>query len=132
MSDLKTIDEAAKDLRKPAGRWLRDWLHDHPPPAGEPAYYLQAGRDRLFSPQNIARIEARLWELTSCRSSSYRRVKAKARIGRSAGHTSESQWTEAQEATGVRLLPDNCARSSGGSSVVNFPKKHRHQIRQPS
>ena len=61
MTDFLTIAEAAERLRKPS-RWLRDWLRANPPPDGEPPYYLQAGRNRLFSPGDLVRIEGRLRE----------------------------------------------------------------------
>ena len=50
---LLTIDEAAARLRKPSGRWLWDWLRQHAQPVDEPPYFLQAGRDRLFSQRDL-------------------------------------------------------------------------------
>ena len=119
---LQTLAEAAAELRK-SGRWLRDWLCTHRPPTGQPAYYLQAGRDRLFSPSDLARIEARIREETPCRSGLSHHAKAKARTGRSVAPTSELQWTEAQALLGRPLRPGSSATSRQRIERGEYPER---------
>lgn len=67
---LFTLAETAAHLRhdnRGGEAWLRGWLRDHPPPAGELPYYLQAGGRRLFSAADIGRIEARMRALAQQR-----------------------------------------------------------------
>src|SRR5665213_3464975 len=98
---------------------LRGWLRSNPADERGYGFYMQAGRDRLFFPTDLDRIEARIRELTPCPSSSSRRVKAKARTGRYVARTSTSQLTEAQELIGRPLQIGSSNRSSGPSNVVS-------------
>jgi hypothetical protein len=54
-----TIVEAARELRK-GKRWLRDWLKAHPHDDAGTPFFAQAGRDKLFTPTDIDRIDQAL------------------------------------------------------------------------
>jgi hypothetical protein len=136
MGDLLTIEQAAERLTYPNLRRFREWLRAHPRGLDNLPLYTQRGRDKLFSEQDIARIRAVEIHLTAeampCRSSSSRPARARARTGRSAGHTSASMLIEAQELTGVSLQPSTFGTSRGGSSVVNIQSARRQRALQPS
>ena len=55
MNGLRTIDEAASELRK-TPRWLSEWLRAHPVDGAGIPYCRKAGRDRLFTEGDLARI----------------------------------------------------------------------------
>lgn len=61
---LLTMREVAEHFHG-SERWLRDWLRDHPPKPGETPYYIQSGRDRLFRPADVARIESHMRDLAA-------------------------------------------------------------------
>jgi excisionase family DNA binding protein len=113
-SALHTMDEAAKKLRV-SRRWLQDFIQDHP-------YYRMAGRKKLFSEEDITRLQGAL----PCPGSSSRPEKARRRIGTSAGSTSDSLWTRARE-----LLTNGRrgASSSYGESRPNVVSLPRSRIR---
>lgn len=112
-----TLKEAAANLRK-SERWLWDWLDKHPCDAFDRPYYRLAGRTKLFSADDLARI----YEAMPCPSSSARPVRAKRRTLKSEEHTSESQWNAVAELTGDRSLSSSCERSKPASkSTDNTP-----------
>lgn len=55
MSALLTIEEAAERLRK-TPRWLTSWLRTNPQDANGIPYCRQAGRTRLFTEDDFARL----------------------------------------------------------------------------
>src|SRR3954462_4710934 len=111
-----TIKEAALELRK-SERWLWGWLDKHPRDGNDQPYYRLAGRTKLIPPSALARI----FEALLCPSPSGRRVRAKARTGKSAAPTSESLWSEAQELLRSPLQNASSTSSSTPSNVVNIP-----------
>jgi hypothetical protein len=126
---LVTLAGAARRFRK-AARWLRDWLRDHPPPDGQPAYYLQAGNERLFSAADLARIEARMRQIAatkaaSCRSRSSNRAPAKRRITPDAANTSESMLTAALRLASGATPSRSFGDGNATSNVVPLPNRPR-------
>lgn len=110
-----TLQEAAAELRK-TSRWLAGWLRQHPADkAGEP-YFTPAGRDKLFHPNDISRIELALREELKCRSVSGRRAKARRPILKSEAPISESAWKSAAELTNDPSLATSYGRSKSASS----------------
>ena len=135
MSARMTVDEAAADLRK-TPRWLREWLRAHPADkSGEP-YYTPAGRDKLFHPSDIARIELALREEVKCRSASGRRVRVKPRITKSGDPTLASALKLAAELTNDPSLLNSSGRSKRASSSTDNTRRLKHlrliQGSQPS
>jgi hypothetical protein len=128
LMNLLTMTEAAERLRK-TPRWLTSWLRGNPQDANGIPYCRQAGRTRLFTETDVARI---VEALLPCRSSSSRPAKARRRTGRSAGHTSVSTWTEAEELTGVTLQPSSSETFKSASNVATFPTSRLRRERQPS
>jgi hypothetical protein len=117
-----TLVQAAAELGgKP--RWLNQWLRKHPADkAGEP-YYTPVGRDKVFHPADIARIERALREGVTCHSSSGRRVPVKRRTTKSVAPTAVSTLKLAAELTGDQTLLENCDGSSGSSTnSANTPR----------
>jgi hypothetical protein len=97
---------AAARLHK-SERWLRGFLSGRSTDAeGRPLYRL-AGRTKLFDDVHIQR----LFEALPCPSSFKPPAKAKARTGRSAEPTAESEWTRA-----ARLLNDPSLLTTSKSS----------------
>jgi hypothetical protein len=88
MGPVYTMDEVAEHLRK-SRRWLQDFLH------ANPGCYFLAGRTKLFSQRDVAKIEAILRASTPCPSSFSRQRKAGRRSTASAVATSVSVLTEA-------------------------------------
>lgn len=110
-----TLDEVAKELRK-TRRWLNEWLRAHPlDQFGEP-FYTPIGRDKIFRLEDIDRIDLALRGELKCRCTSGRRVKAKRRTLKSAGHTEESAWKQAAELLGDPTLANGFERSKSASS----------------
>jgi hypothetical protein len=135
MSVRLSLDEAAAELRK-TPRWLREWVRAHPRDKSGEAYYTPVGRDKLFHPSDIVRIELALREEVACRSVSDRRVPAKRRTTKSEDPTLASQLKRAAELTGDRSLLNSCERSkSASSSTASTPHQPRLrliQTNQPS
>src|SRR5580692_3758975 len=89
---------------------------------GEP-YYTPAGRDMLFHPNDIARIESTMREELKCPSPSDRRVKAKRRTTKSAAPISESEWKLAADLTNDPSLLPSCEKSRSASRHMgNIPR----------
>lgn len=128
MTGLLTLPEVADRLRKTA-RWLTEWLRKNPRDGHGIPYCRQAGRTKLFTETDVARI---VEALLPCRSSSSRPAKAKARIGRSAARTLGPTWTEAQELTGVTLQPNSSGDFKSASNVANFRSEKQRRERQHS
>jgi hypothetical protein len=124
MSRRLTLKEVAAELRK-TPRWLLEWLRAHPRDAqGEP-YYTPVGRDKIFHPNDITRIESALRGELQCRSNSGRRALAKRRIMKSAGRTSESEWKLAAELTNDHSLSNSSEESKSASrNTVNTQHPH--------
>lgn len=117
MTTRLTLPEAAAELRK-TPRWLREWVRAHPRDKSGAAYYTPAGRDKLFHPNDIARIELALREEVSCPSGSGRRVKVKRQTSKSEEPTSVSAWKSAAELTNdPSLLPKFDASRNASSST---------------
>jgi hypothetical protein len=55
MSELLTIEEAAKKLRK-SKRWLQYFLRDHPVDSAGNPLFKQLGRSKLFDETDLLRI----------------------------------------------------------------------------
>jgi hypothetical protein len=79
------------------------------------AFYTPVGRDKVFLPSDITRIEAALREELQCRSISARRAPAKRRITKSAARTEDQRddaaWKQAAELLGKPLEYFDVARS---------------------
>ena len=82
-----TLAEAASKLRK-SPRWLWDWLDKNPRDGFDRPFYRLAGRTRLFSEGDVARI----FEALPCPSVSGRPAKAKRRTSKSAAPISDAAW----------------------------------------
>jgi hypothetical protein len=89
-----TIREAAAELRK-SERWLRDWLQGHPYDAHGRAFFALAGRTKLFTADDINRIDEAMRPVP--RPNLLRPVRGR-RTGQSAA--SPSLWAEAARLTG--------------------------------
>src|SRR5262245_60011600 len=95
MTAPHTMDEAASELGM-SRRKLQDWLAEHPVDSAGLPYYVPNGNRKLFSADDIGRINLarrerearRIQEVTPCRGNSSRRVRAKRRIGTSGENTS--------------------------------------------
>lgn len=125
MATRLTLNEAAAELRK-TPRWLREWVRSHPrDKSGEP-YYTPTGRDKLFHPADIARIEQTLREEVSCRSASDRRAPKKRRTSKFADPTLASQLKLAAELTGDRSLLSNCEKSKSASNNMDATPRPQH------
>lgn len=122
-----TLKEAAAKLRK-SERWLWDWLDKHPRDRFDRPYYHLAGRTKLLSEGDLARI----YEDLPCPSSFVRPARAKRRTGKSEDRTSESLWNEAQELLKSPLQNDSSTSSSAPSNVVSIQKNQSIQTRRPS
>src|SRR3990167_2124382 len=108
-AEFYTMEEVATGLHK-SRRWLQDFLRDHP-------YYRMAGRTKLFSDGDVARIV----EALPCPSNSSRRARTGRRTGRSGAPTSDNMLTEALRLAGGQLRERFSARPSGKSNVVPSP-----------
>jgi hypothetical protein len=115
MTQALTIDETAAALRT-TRRWLLEWLRKHPADKQGLAYFTPVGRDKIFHPVDIQRIELALREGVQCRSVSGRRAPAKRPTTKSAARTSDSEWRLAAELTNDPSLAQGCARSKSASS----------------
>ena len=124
-----TLPEAAAELRKSA-RWLREWLQSHPRDKSGAPYYTPAGRDRLFHPSDIARIELALREEVTCRSGSGRPVKARRRTSKSAAAISASAWNALAELTGVPSLASESATSKNASNSTDATRPRKLSLIQ--
>ena len=129
MMNRLTLTEAAAELRK-TPRWLRDWVRAHPRDKSGLPYYTPAGRDKLFHPNDIARIEQALREDVTCLSGSGRRVKAKRRISKSAEPTLDAAWRSAAELTNDPSLLPNCERSNSASSSTDATPRPKLRLIQ--
>jgi hypothetical protein len=94
----QTPDEVATGFRK-SPRWLGDWLRANPRDAQGELFFTPVGRDKIFYPADVARIERALRESIPCRSSSGRRALAKRRTTKSAAPTSDSMLRLAADLT---------------------------------
>lgn len=122
MSARLTLHEAAAELRK-RPRWLREWLRTHPRDKSGEAYFTPAGRDKLFHPADLVRIEVALREEVKCPSVSGRRVPVKRRTMKSAEPTLDAELRLAAELTNDPSLVTSCERSkSASSSTGNIPR----------
>jgi hypothetical protein len=99
-------------------RWLMEWLRKHPWDAHGTPFYRCAGKTKLFTPGDVARIHAALPgpEGAPCSVSTHR-AKASRRTGASAAPISESAWIKAAELTGDRSLLPSSMRSPEKSSA---------------
>src|SRR5713226_1970085 len=100
-------------------RWLLEWLRKYPCDQNGTPFYRSAGRTKLFTETDIARLEATLPrpEPPRCPSSSFLRAPA-TRTGRSAAATSTSNaYTEALALLNA-ASPNRRSRSSNGTSKV--------------
>src|SRR5882672_4242978 len=118
------LEKAAEQLGI-GRRWLLEWLWKHPCDANGTPFYRKAGRTKIFTETDIARIHATLPtpEAPRCPSSSSRRAPA-TRIGRSAAVTSTSNdYIEALALLNA-ASPNRRSRSlSETSKVVPLPPK---------
>lgn len=130
MSARLSLDQAAAELGK-TPRWLREWLRAHPADKfGEP-YYMPAGRDKLFHPSDVDRIDSALREELKCRLVSGRRVRVKRRTTKSEDPTSASQWKRLAELTNEPSLLKNCEKSkSASSNTASTPPQPRLRLIQ--
>jgi hypothetical protein len=118
MTPALTLAQAA-DLLHKSPRWLREWVRAHPADkAGEP-FYTPVGRDKLFHPSDLNRIEQALREGMKCHSSSGRRAPAKRRTLKSEENTSESAWKLAAELTNDPSLLPSCGKSKNASNSTD-------------
>jgi hypothetical protein len=119
------LQEAAERLHV-TPRWLEDWLCQYPldPKTGEP-FFVLAGRLKLFTEADVARIYAALRELTRCRYISERPAKAKRPTTKSAGPTSGSLLSKARALIARQSPARSCATSSEKSNVVNLANRQR-------
>ena len=117
-----TLEEVAEAMHK-TPRWLREWLSAHPADANGEPYYTPVGRDKIFHESDVARIELALRRRMKCRSRSGRRARAKRRIMKSAGRTSESEWKLAAELTNDHSLSNSFEKSK---SVSRSTDNTRH------
>lgn len=125
---LYKLDEIAGARIPKSVRWINEFLNKHPRDDLDRPLYHQAGRDKLLTDSQIGL----LIEAIPCPSNSSRRVKAKARTGRSAGRISKSDVIEAQELLGRELHFSNSAPSKDRSNVANFPPQNRRRNSQHS
>lgn len=122
MSERLTVNEAAALLRKTT-RWLREWLCKHPRDKAGELYYTPVGRDKIFHPVDIQRIELALREGVKCRSSSGRRVLVKRRTLKSEERTSGAEWRQAAELLNDPSLLSSSERlKSASKSTGNIPR----------
>lgn len=109
---LMTLQEVAAKLRK-SERWLWDWLDKHRRDSFDKPYYRLAGRTKLFSEGDLARI---IEDLPSCTtSSSDRPGRVKRRISKFAEPTLSAELRLAAELTGDLSLLNNSATSNDAS-----------------
>src|SRR6184192_1821580 len=101
---LYTLDEVAERLRK-SRRWLQDFIRVRP-------YYRLAGRTKLFSETDIAR----LVEALPCPSVSCPRAKVKRRTGTSVAVTSGSVLTAALELASEGSPKRSCENGNARSN----------------
>jgi hypothetical protein len=109
-----TLREAAAKLRK-SERWLWDWLDKHPRDRFDRPYFRLAGRTKLISEADLARI----YEDLPCPSTSERPAKAKRRTSKSGENISESAWKLAAELTNDPSLSKSSASSPTRSRPAN-------------
>ncbi len=106
-------------------RWLLEWLRKHPCDQNGTPFYRSAGRIKLFTETDIARLEAALPrpEAPRCPSNSSRRAPA-IRTGRSAAATSMSNDYIALRELLRSASPNRRSGSSSGTSKVEpLPRK---------
>jgi hypothetical protein len=84
-------------------RRLMEWLRSHPCDASGRAFYGSMGRAKLFTDDDLHRINAAIREDRPC-SSSTRRGRASRRTGASGARTSDAVWTSLAELTGDKSL----------------------------
>ena len=72
-----TLKQVADHFHKKP-RWLQEWLRAHPGDK-DGLFYTPVGRDKIFHPNDVARIECAFRESKQCRSSSDRRARVKRR-----------------------------------------------------
>src|SRR5262245_11061337 len=105
------LDEVAAELRVKK-RWLADFLRANPSDEYGERFFRVAGRVKLFTETDIARI----YKALPCPSSSFRPGKARRRIGRAAVRTSDNTLIEAlrlaSEHSPARSSSDGNARSN--------------------
>src|SRR6185437_1369475 len=112
------LDEVAAELRVKK-RWLADFLRANPCDGyGEPFFRL-AGRVKLFTETDIARI----YKALPCPSSSCRPVSAKRRTGRVAAPTSDNTLTEALRLASEHSHPRLSANGNAKSNVVSLSSR---------
>jgi hypothetical protein len=122
-----TLKEAAAKMRK-SERWLWGWLDKHPRDRFDRPYYHLAGRTKLLSESDVARIVQDL----PCPSSSDRPAPVKRRTLKSGDATSASPWNEAAALTGDRSLCESSPSSKAPSNVVNIRRSQNGRTHQPS
>src|SRR5574341_1675283 len=120
-----TLKEAAAKLRK-SERWLWDWLDKTPRDPFDRPYYRLAGRTKLLSEGDVARI----FEALPCPSSSGRRVPAKRRTSKSEAPTSESAWKLLAELTNDHSLASSSGRSKSASKRTDATRPRKLSLIQ--
>src|SRR5437899_577584 len=113
-------------------RWLLEWLWRNPADANGTPYYRKAGRTKLFTETDVARILAALPapEAPRCPSSSSRRGHP-TRTMRSAAATSTSSDYIALRELLKNASPNKRSESSGGTSKV-VPLRQRQARPSPA
>ena len=131
---LLTLTEAARQLRRTPRR-LRDFLRGHPLGLDGRPLFLQDGRDKLFSPADLARIQDVIRYLTEqglpCHSTSGRHAREKRRTTISAAHTSESVVRRALALAGVKSPKGSSTKSETRSNVVPLPNQGSRRLQRP-
>src|SRR5688572_243071 len=120
MTALLTMDEVAAELRV-SRRWLQDFVQEFP-------YYRHAGRKKLFTAEDVAR----LIEAMPCPGNSSRRAKARPHSGTSGASTSASLLTEVRALARGERPPRSSAHGSGRPSEASTPSPTKRLTLVPS
>lgn len=115
--------ERAAEVLGVGRRWLLEWLWKNPCDQNGTPFYRKAGRTKLFTELDIARILAALPtpEVPFCPSSSSRRAGA-TRTMQSGGPTSGSDYIEARELLRKLSQQNSCENGNKTSKVVPYSR----------